>query len=378
MKICYIFEGAFFLKKASAIQVAKMCQAFLEEGHEITLVVQEPLNDCSGIEGVWNLYGIRRPFKLCIVKRNKCFPLTAVIKAIQIESQMVFTRNLYVAALASMKGFPTILELHDFVKLRRHTATLYFLCKLKLSPKFAVISKALMDDLFMSYPWIFNEDNTFMEPDGVDFKLFQSVENEDRRVLKDMLGIEDVRQFVAGYAGSLYRGKGYEIIRELAERMPDVLFLIAGGPDETVRFEKARVCEHGIENIKFIGYISGNMIPCFLSICDALLLPNQKNVQPSGGSGDIGKYTSPLKLFEYMAIGRPILASNLPILCEVLNDQNAILVSANESIAWEKGLRRIMAGGDIVENICRKARLDAAKYDWRLRVRNILDKISTF
>jgi glycosyltransferase involved in cell wall biosynthesis len=377
MNISYIFSGTFFQKRASSIQVAKMCQAIREEGHGVTLIVQDKSNYVD-LDRIWPLYGIRKPFKVCVLKKSKFFPFASIAKASQLKSDLIFTRNLYVAFVVAIKGFPIILEIHDFIKLRRHVTVLGILKAINRQVQFIAITHALKNDLISYYPHLFNDDNTFVEPDGVDIESFQSTSITDQSESKMLRGFESNGLFIAGYAGNLYPGKGYEIISKLAPRMPDVLFLVAGGPDETAASEDMKLCDKGIGNIKLIGYLPGEKIPYFLSICDALLLPNQKNVQPSGGSGDIGKYTSPLKLFEYLASGKPVLASDLPVLREVLNEKNAVLVPYNDVIAWEKGLRRIMENKDALEAIRRKASMDASKYDWRQRVKRILNSSQIF
>lgn len=344
----------------------------MEEGHQVTLMVQDTRDLAFDLDDVWRLYGIRMPFDIRLLKKSKMFPFAAVKQAGRLQTRLVYTRNLYVAAIASMRRFPAVLELHDFIKLGRHVAVLKFLKFTNRCAKFVAITKALKTDLVRAYPALFTKNNILVAPDGVDIKAFRNISESSRHELRKRLGVKQDRNFIAGYAGNLYRGKGYEIIKELAPRLSDVLFLVAGGPEETVAIEREWIRQRGIPNIKLVGYLPGDDIPCFLSLCDALLLPNQEKVQPYGGSGDIGKYTSPLKLFEYLASGKPILASDLPVLREALNETNAVLVPHNNVEAWVQGLQRMVRGGVVINEICHKGQMDAAGYDWQERVRHIL------
>ena len=111
-------------------------------------------------------------------------------------------------------------------------------------------------------------------------------------------------------------------------------------------------------------------LPLYQAACDVLLMPYQRRVAASSG-GDIALYLSPMKLFEYLACGRPIISSDLPVLQEVLNPQNAILVAPEDQNAWEKALRELKTSPGLGERLGGQARCDAARYTWEIRARRI-------
>ena len=83
-------------------------------------------------------------------------------------------------------------------------------------------------------------------------------------------------------------------------------------------------------------------------------------------------YTSPLKLFEYMAAGKPIVAANLPSLREVLRDgENAVLVEPGSATALAVGLRRVLEDRALAERIARRAFNEVAEYSWDHRAERI-------
>src|SRR5690606_28470778 len=90
------------------------------------------------------------------------------------------------------------------------------------------------------------------------------------------------------------------------------------------------------------------------------------------------RYTSPLKLFEYMAAGRPIVASDLHALREVLrHDENALLVAPDSPAALAEALRRLIDGRELSRRLAQRARQDAAEYGWdtrALRLEGVLDR----
>jgi len=83
-------------------------------------------------------------------------------------------------------------------------------------------------------------------------------------------------------------------------------------------------------------------------------------------------YTSPLKLFEYMASGRPVVASDLPALREVLRpDDNAVLVEPGSADALAAGIRRIVGDAAFGRRLAANARRDVADYTWDKRAERL-------
>ncbi len=144
--------------------------------------------------------------------------------------------------------------------------------------------------------------------------------------------------FTAGYTGHLYAGRGGELMIELAARLPEITFLLVGGEPPDVARLQAKVNARQLDNVILTGFIPNADLPLYQAACDVLLMPYQKPVAASSG-GDIAPYLSPMKLFEYLACGRAILSSDLPVLREVLNPANAVLLDPETSRAWAAALR---------------------------------------
>jgi glycosyltransferase involved in cell wall biosynthesis len=97
-----------------------------------------------------------------------------------------------------------------------------------------------------------------------------------------------------------------------------------------------------------------------------VLLPNQPKVVLLGRQ-DIGRWTSPLKVFEYMAAGKIIVASNLPVLTEVLSEDNAVLCEPSDVSQWAHEIARIASGEVDYTARAAKARSDVEQYAWPKR-----------
>jgi glycosyltransferase involved in cell wall biosynthesis len=100
-------------------------------------------------------------------------------------------------------------------------------------------------------------------------------------------------------------------------------------------------------------------------------MPYQRNVSASSG-GDIARYLSPMKLFEYLACGRPILSSDLPVLREVLNPKNAVLLPPDEIEAWVAAIRELRHNPAQCAAMAAQAQQDVQQYSWEARAARIL------
>src|SRR3990170_1610021 len=88
-----------------------------------------------------------------------------------------------------------------------------------------------------------------------------------------------------------------------------------------------------LENVRLLGFVSPPRLPLVRAAGEVLLLPYGRAITVSGG-GDTTAFASPMKMFEYLAAGRVILSSDLPVLREVLNEGNAILLPPEDPAAW--------------------------------------------
>lgn len=123
---------------------------------------------------------------------------------------------------------------------------------------------------------------------------------------KQLLG--DRFQALAIYAGALYNFKGIDITLEIANEFPQVRFVMAGGPQERVEFYQNMTRDRQLKNVHFVGYLDQSQLASFLQSADILLYPHL--------SGEAASFTSPMKLFDYIAAGVPIVATRIPPLQE--------------------------------------------------------------
>lgn len=353
-----------------------MCQAFLQEEYDIRLVAPVPSGqEAVSVEDIRKQYGISMMFPMTTIParaegRRILYDVQAVKIAKKDKAAFVYTRSLRCAVLAVLFGLRVIVEVHDVPGGRWGPRYMRFIFSSRKTAAVVVITEALKKELVIRFGDL-HTCPVIVASDGVDLERFanQILPPEARR----SLGFDPIG-FTAGYAGSLYHGRGVELVLSLAERFPECRFLIIGGLHDQAKELERGTRDRKLNKVLFPGFVPNSEIPSYLSACDVLLMPYQESVSVSGG-GDTARWMSPMKMFEYLATGRLIISSDLPVLREVLNDGNAVLCPPGDIDAWEGALR--MAASDCAwrSRLGQRAREDAERYDWRERVKKIMAAI---
>jgi glycosyltransferase involved in cell wall biosynthesis len=194
----------------------------------------------------------------------------------------------------------------------------------------------------------------------------------DAAVVPDGTRLPRVRRFepppagppTVGYAGHLYPWKGVDILIEAIARRPDLRGLVVGGQPGERDLARLQALAHArgvADRVEFTGWRPPQDVAASLARCHALALPNVRSTISE-------RYTSPLKLFDYLAAGRPIVASDLPAIREVLTDQvNGLLVEPGRADVLADALGRVLDDRALAERLSRKAFDDADRYSWDAR-----------
>ena len=133
------------------------------------------------------------------------------------------------------------------------------------------------------------------------------------------------------------------------------------------------------KNIKFFDYVEYYKIPGLMSKYDVLLMPYLQNVFVRSKNLDTAKYMSPLKLFEYLAMSKIIIASKLKVYSHILkNNKNAILINPNNTKQWVKKIETVFKNVDKFKYLKKGALNSSKKYTWEKRVDLILKNNLTF
>ncbi len=203
-----------------------------------------------------------------------------------------------------------------------------------------------------------------VSPDAVDVALFDIplAKEEARRVL----GLP-LNKPIALYAGAIdepWKGAGvfYGASKYLGDAC--LMVLVGGKPHYVESFQKEFP---PVPQVRMEGYKDyATELPAYLKSADILVVPNSAKQEISRIS------TSPLKVFAYMAAGRPIVASDLPSIREVLNETNSLLVEPDSPQALAEGIRSLMHDPLRAGELAARARLDVESYTWNKRAKDVL------
>lgn len=363
MKILYINNIRLPTEKAHGIQIMKMCEAFAGNGISVSLVVPSRKNNIK--ENAFSYYGVRNIFSLKYVSvfdavsffRSLRFGFyvqaISFIWALRKENissdTVIITRNLEVAWMCGRKGYKVFYDAHNF-PLRR----VWLFKKILKNISGVVANSRGTADAFHNAGF----KNILVAPNAVDLAEFDNAKLKTR----EEHGLPAGR--VVMYVGHLYKWKGVDVIIETAKnsKSKNIIFVFVGGTDGDL--ERYRAKTKNLENVILLGRRSHQEIPALVKSANTLLLPNIPTTKESE------LYTSPIKMFEYMASGAPIVASDLPSIREVLNDKNSIMVKAGDPNDLLRGIE--MAFND--EGLARatRAKEDVKEYTWEKRAKKII------
>jgi glycosyltransferase involved in cell wall biosynthesis len=170
------------------------------------------------------------------------------------------------------------------------------------------------------------------------------------------------------YAGHLYPWKGVDVLLEALQALPEVDGLIVGGHEREPDLARVRALADRLglaSRVELTGPIDPPRVREKLGMASVLALPNP-------ASAISNRFTSPLKLFEYMAAARPIVASDLPAIREVITpDVQGVLVAPGSPTALADGIRRVLADPAMGARIAAAAAAAAVDFTWDRRAERL-------
>ena len=349
----------------------KMCNAFSRIGHEVILLsIKAPGSHKEGMESDFDFYGVETGFKIKKLNVPKMkysillYSLRCAIEIFKIKPDIVYGRCLWGVWLAAMLGVDVIYEMHFPLKHMSRGANICFtsLTKRGRLRHLVVISHALKEVIKNDV----SGKKIIVAHDGANLVDYKNKE------IQTVLSERHKNRIKVGYIGHLYPGRGIDLIFKIAMELPNIDFHIVGGTEDDIKARKRAIKGN---NIFLHGFILPSLINNYILNFDILVMPHKGKVAISGGtSRDISQYMSPLKMFEYMASGKPIIASDLPVLREVLKQGiNAILVDPADIDGWVSAIQYLADDEKAREKIAQQALFDLKQYyTWEKRAERVL------
>ena len=360
---------------ANSIQVMKACQALVQLGHEVTLIVPATGKQPQPIQELKKYYGLVDNFPvewLPASLRLHRYDLgwRAVRRARALQAELIYTWLPQAGLFGLLHGFPLALELHGPPEGRFGPSLLRLLLRLPGKKRLLPITQALVDLLResgMPLDRPGGQISTVISPNGIDLERYLGLPNP--AVARRNLGLPEAP--TAGYTGHLYAGRGTALLVELARCLPQVQFLWVGGREAEVGQWRDRLGAEGITNIHLTGFVENSQLPLYQAAADVLLMPYERMIAGSSG-GNSAAYASPMKMYEYMACRRPILSSDLPVIREVLHETNAILLPPEDACAWTDSLSCLLVDADLRIKLAAQAWQDVQSCTWKERAQRAL------
>ncbi len=378
MRIAYCTNIRFPNERAHGHQVAAVMRALAGLGHTVTLFAPFRRNPVTknaheyhllppsltvrhlggfdpiasplfpGVLGLWTMNAmLRRAFS-----------------TIDFSSyDLLMTRSPAVLPSLLASGRPVVLELHALPRRSRSR----FVRRCNRCVRVVCLTSPMAEELAS---WGVERERIIVEADGVDAQEPPSPEVRD--ALRGHFTIAP-DTFVVGYAGSVTTmglSKGVEQITAAVARLRkqgrNVVALIAGGPADAA----AALRRESGDGSHFAGELPHRDIPSFLAACDALVYPAPRSNHPY-----FLRDTSPLKIFEYMAAERAIIAADLPPIHDVLDESSALFYEPGNSEELAQCIEALLSQPDLRVSLSQEAYKRAARHTWDKRMRRILDSL---
>lgn len=360
--------------QAHSIQITKTCAAFAGQGLDLELVVPRIRATRTASEAAWEFYGVPRSFEIKRVAAPlfgsppgyASYSLVALAYARLQNTRLHYFRQIELAYLSALAGRITVFESHNHV---RNSAKKLMTRWVKVMQKphrrvaMVVTSQAGADAYqALGIP----AERILVARNGVDLTRFPA--SLTRAAARALLGLP-ASETLVGFSGHLYEGRGIEELLEAARALPGASFLFVGGNPGDVEKYRALAREFGVSNVRFTGFVAPHSLPAYLVAADILVMPYTTRIRT-------GNNMSPMKMFDYMASGRPMVATDFPILHEVLEDRhNAVLVPPDSGDALVSGIQWLLDHSDRAAQIGKQAREDAHQYSWENRSARIVSWI---
>jgi hypothetical protein len=377
--IYYVSPSVLPSRSANSIHVIMQCSALAEMGHPVLVYAQRSIRD-QGLQhaAIDEKYGIAsqaiefRTFYSSISK-GSVFRIALIATRdlfLKPNNGLILSRNLYAAFFLAVAFRRSLLfETHQleygFRKwLQRSIVTRPWVQTIVISHRLKEILGCHLE--VNPSKWTVLHDAA---PNGIE-RLLPDL----RRAKLVELVPEAAGPWTAicGYFGQLYSGRGVEVIEAMARNRPDVLFLVYGGS----KFDVQSRCDKNLEqdNLHFGGHLPHPYAQAVMRSVDVLLMPYQNQVSIGLPGHDTARWMSPMKMFEYMASGVPLISSDLPVLREVLKDEwNSLIVSPEDSEAWLAALKRFIDEPELANSIGEQAHADyRARHTWGKRAEALL------
>lgn len=351
MRFAYIAPSSLPSRTANSIHVALQCEGLVRAGADVTLYAKRTLADPAQLAAALHVaYGIDVAGMRVMTyfsRHTRADNLRIALLALRdlrdlrktVPPDAILSRNLYASfALAVMGRSKLLFETHQLETGMRKAMQRAIMSRPWVTT--VAISNRLVECLTEHHGVA--PRRTLVLHDAAPDGIVPVPAHERRAALCEVVApAHGSWDAVCGYFGHLYAGRGIEILEAMARARPGCLFLVYGGNETELA---ARRAANQLANLHYMGHVSHPVARRVMVLLDVLLMPYQQSVSIGVAGHDTARWMSPMKMFEYLASGVPVISSDLPVLREVLRDSvNCLAVPPADADAWAVALDRLVS-----------------------------------
>ena len=365
MRICYIFNSSIPSPNPSSLQVIKTCEGLTQLNNKVFIITPNTglnLNTKKYYDLKSNPLRIKLNFFKQFPKgiNYYLFSIFSVIKSMSLKPDLFITRNLFTLVILVILNKNVIIELHhDLSNEGRFVKFLYSKLNILNSKsilKIVAITKSVK--------------NFLVKELRVHEKKIQIVPSASSLNIK-FSKLKNKKKYNIGYFGSLEKSKGSKFLIELSKIDKINNYFIFGGDKKDINHLRKNISN---KNLYLHEYVSYKNLKNYINLMDVLVMPsNKKNLKPLGGIGNIAKYTSPLKLFDYLASGKFIITSNLKVFNEIIKNNKHCIVLELVHSKWLSVIKKISKNIKKINILKKNAFTLSKNYTYKKRAQKLID-----
>ena len=359
--------------KANLIQTLNMCKSMSLNKQSVSLVLLTDLSKKESEKAINSIIDdYSRFFQINFISyKTKInffseFQRFKVLKKhIDFSADILFTRSPLVALFSTLNKKNVIYESHNAYFTKQITLNIIYktLFKLLFKSKYLKLFISISDNL--NNFWLekgLPEEKSLSAHDGTEIMNFNKTIHLD-------IPFKNSDKLLVTYTGSLYIDRGLDRIIQLAKDFENLNFLVVGGPAENAEEFRMQCQKESINNIHFTGPVPHFKIASYLNASDVLLALWSKKVTTIN-------YCSPLKVFEYMASNKLIIADGFITIKEVLSHKkNSLLVTPDDYSSLKAELMNVSNDLSLLNLGLNNSNLIEEKYSWKKRCQLIIEKL---
>lgn len=355
MRIAYVTNVKIPANDAQSVQVTAMARAFSSHlGEDFVLISAETAeNKDAKTDFQW--IRVKVPMKAKRPVRYLSLVLKSISHVNKFKPDYIHSRAIGVVFFYKLMGKKCVYEIHKPFQTKVGNILFRYLSKKIL---IVAISKALREYVIDAYG--VRAESIISAHDGVFLRDYRDLSDDEcrQKLIKEIDAPQDA--FVILYSSNLYRGKGLELVVEAAKRLPEVIFAIMGRKDSS----QIDGAEFPL-NLRYINRKPPEEVPFFTKGADALIIPFTRELFT-------WRYHSAMKMFEYMASGKPVITSNIGTLLEIFNSKNAYLFDPEDIDQFVEKVEEVRKNYDKAKKKAKLAREEVEEYTWEKRTERIL------